>query len=183
MDDVKNDISVLVLAHTKDLFCYALAKLNQKELAEDLVQDTFVAACQSHHLYTGKSSAKTWLFSILKNKIADFYRNSFKKGKEVSFLIIEEYFDSDHQWKAAYRPLDWGNENELLDNPDFQKMLETCLENLPQKWSAAIRLKYLEEANADKICKELDLSKTNFWQIIHRARLQLRNCLELKWAK
>jgi RNA polymerase sigma-70 factor (TIGR02943 family) len=180
---MKDDIILLVQFHTNDLFSYSLSKVQQKEIAEDLVQETFIAAYQSYHKYEGKSNAKTWLFSILKHKIADYCRSAYKKRQEVSSGMIESLFDENLRWKPEYRPTDWGNEKELLDDTEFQKTLKNCFEKLPEKWSSAVRLKYLEDHDADGICNQLEISKPNFWQIIHRAKLQLRNCLELHWFK
>jgi len=97
--------------------------------------------------------------------------------------ITQEFFDANDRWKPEYRPLDWGIENKLSDDAEFAKALKNCLEILPEKWLSAVRQKFLEENNADVICRQLEISKSNFWQIIHRAKLQLRNCLELKWFR
>lgn len=183
MNKTREDMILIVKLYTKDLFSYTLSKVRQKEIAEDLVQEVFIAAYQSYDKYEGKSNTKTWLFAILKHKIADYYRFTYKKSAEVSVSVVENFFDENQRWKAEYRPTDWGNEKELLDDPEFQKTLKNCLEKLPQKWSSAVRLKYLEDHDADGICNQLEITKPNFWQIIHRAKLQLRNCLELKWFK
>ena len=183
MNIKKNDIILWVKIYSKDLYAYTISKIDQKEVAEDIVQDTFLSAHQSYENFKGNSNVKTWLFSILKNKIADYYRNKYKSNTESSSGIIEKYFDENHHWKPAYRPLDWGNEKELLDDPDFAKALKECFEKLTQQGPIAVRLKYLEEQNAETICSKLEISKTNYWQIIHRAKLQLRNCLELKWFR
>ncbi|MEO6556345.1 MAG: sigma-70 family RNA polymerase sigma factor [Ferruginibacter sp.] len=169
--------------YTKDLYSYAITKVAQKEVAEDLIQDTFLSAYQSYESYKGKSNVKTWLFSILKHKIADYYRLKYKKGIEVKSGITEQFFDENDRWKSEYRPQDWGNEKQLLDDPEFTKALKRCFDHLPDKWSSAMQLKYLEEQDADGICNELEITKSNFWQIIHRAKLQLRNCLEVKWFR
>ena len=173
----------LIQIYTNDLFSYTFSKVRQKELAEDIVQETFVAAYESYDKFEGKSNVKTWLFSILKRKIADHYRSAYKKSRDVSPDLIESYFDENHGWKSQYRPTSWGDEKELLDDEEFQKTLKDCFENLPQKWSSALSLKYLEDHDADGICNQLEISMPNFWQIVHRAKLQLRNCLELHWFK
>jgi RNA polymerase sigma-70 factor (ECF subfamily) len=175
-----NDIISLVKAYTKDLFGYAITKVHQKELAEDLVQDTFLSAYQSYENYKGKSNVKTWLFSILKHKIADYYRSKYKQNIEVDF---DTFFDDNHRWKPEYRPKDWGNEKELLDDPKFSQTLQDCFKKLPVKWSSAVQMKYLEKHDADAICSQLEITKSNFWQITHRAKIHLRNCLEMKWFK
>ncbi len=178
-----SDIISWVKIYTKDLFSYTITKVPQKEVAEDLVQDTFLSAYQSYENYKGKSNVKTWLFSILKHKIADYYRSKYKKNFEVDYDFIDTFFDDNHRWKPEYRPANWGDEKELLNDPEFAKALHNCFEKLPQKWSSAMQLKFLEEHNSNVICSELEITTSNFWQIIHRAKLHLRNCLELKWFK
>lgn len=183
MTTVKNDIISWVKTYTKDLLGYAIIKVNQKEIAEDLVQDTFLSAHQSYENFKGKSNVKTWLFSILKHKIADHYRLKYKENTETSSVILQEFFNESERWKPEKRPVSWGNEKELLDDPEFAKALKHCFDKMPVKWSSAVQLKYLEEHNAETICSKLEISKINFWQIIHRAKLELRNCLEVKWFK
>lgn len=181
--NLKEEISFWVKMYTKDLFSYTITKVHQKEIAEDLVQDTFLSAWQSYKTYQGKSNVKTWLFSILKHKIADHYRSKYKQNIELGSDFIDTFFDEDHRWKPEYRPTNWGNEKELLDDPEFSKALHNCFEKLPQKWSSAVQLKFLEEHDSKTICSKLEITTSNFWQIVHRAKLQLRNCLELKWFK
>jgi len=178
--NLKEEISSCVKMYTKDLFSYTIPKVHRKEVAEDLVQDTFLSAYQSYKNYKGKSNVKTWLFSILKHKIADYYRSKYKQDIEVDF---DTFFDDNHRWKSEYRPKDWGNEKELLDDPKFSQTLQDCFKKLPVKWSSAVQMKYLEEHDADTICSQLEITKSNFWQITHRAKIHLRNCLEMKWFK
>ena len=181
--DLKEETPFWVKTYTKDLFSYATTKVHQKELAEDLVQDTFLSAYQSYENYEGKSNVKTWLFSILKHKIADYYRSKYKQNIELGSDFIDTFFDEDHRWKPEYRPTNWGDEKELLDDPEFSKALHNCFEKLPQKWSSAVQLKFLEEHDSKIICAELEITDSNFWQIIHREKLHLRNCLDLKLLK
>jgi RNA polymerase sigma-70 factor (ECF subfamily) len=183
MTTSRQHIIELVKTYTNDLFAYTLLKVQQREIAEDLVQEAFLSAYQSYGKFEGRSNIKTWLFSILKRKIADHYRSKYRSAAEVSSGILQEYFDENHRWKDEFRPQAWSNENQLLDDPEFAEALKKCFESLPGKWSSAVRLKYLEEHDADGICNQLEITKSNFWQIIHRAKLQLRNCLELKWFK
>ncbi len=183
MKNTKDDIISLVKTYTADLFAYTIIKVGQKEIAEDIVQETFLSAYQSYDNFQNKSSVKTWLFSILKHKIADHFRLQYKRGNEVSPDIIEKLFDENNRWKPEYRPRQWIEENHLLDDPAFSKTLADCLRTLPGKWSSAIQLKFLEEHDTKIICSELGITSSNFWQIIHRAKLQLRNCLDVKWFK
>ncbi len=180
---IKDDMISWVKMYTKDMFAYAFGKVNQKEIAEDLVQEAFLSAFQAYGNFKGASNVKTWLFSILKHKIADYYRLKYKENSEVTSEIIDKYFDKNSKWKPGYKPIIWGDEKELLDDPEFSKTLNNCFDKLPQKWSAAMQLKFLEDDDSKIICTKLEITTSNFWQIIHRAKLQLRNCLELKWFK
>ena len=198
MDAVKykNDPAVLIKAwvdaYSDKLYSWCLYKINNKEIAEDLVQDTFMSAFQSINKFEGKSDPKTWLLSILNNKIADHFRKLYrnpilteseiKQSSDTSFF--ETYFDSDGDWTKEQRPVAWQNEDEhLLDNKNFIKVLQSCMSKLPPDCLAAVQLKYLEEKKGEIICQVLQISSNNFWQILHRARLQLRRCLEINWFK
>ncbi len=179
----EDDITSWVKMYTKDLFSYAITKVPQKEIAEDLVQDTFLSAYQSYKTYQGKSNVKTWLFSIINHKIADYYRSKYKQDTQVTSDIIDKFFNQNKRWKSEYRPIYWGDEKELFNDSEFLKILKNCFDKLPQRWSAVVQLKFLEEHNSKLICSRLEITTSNFWQIIHRAKLQLRNCLEVKWFK
>lgn len=170
--------------YSDTMYRWALNKTSSKESAEDLVQETFLSAFNSFEKFQEKSSPKTWLFAILNNKISDYRRRNFRQPTTGDIHIFEKMFDHNGKWKPEARPQSWGNEDEnLLDNPEFIEILEYCLINLPANWFSAIQLKYLEEKNGDQICQELNITTTNFWQIIHRAKLQLRSCLETNWFK
>ncbi len=183
IEDTKDNIISLVKTYTAELYAYSMAKVGQKEIAEDIVQETFLSAYQGYGNFQNKSSVKTWLFSILKHKIADHFRLKYKSNTEPSSHIIEKFFDENHRWKPEYRPKPWTEDNHLLDDPAFSKTLSDCLKALPDKWSSAVQLKYLEETESKEICSHLEITSANFWQIIHRAKLQLRNCLDMKWFK
>lgn len=167
----------------RDLLRWAILRISNRAVAEDLVQDTFISALQQIHRFEGKSSPKTWLISILKNKVADHYRQSFKSG-QVS-LPENVFFDSDESWKSGQAPGEWivESEEKLLDNPDFSKTLEDCLSKLSGPWRNALLAKYLDEKDAKLICQELNIQPTNYWQMVHRAKLQIRKCLEINWFK
>ncbi|WP_457269228.1 sigma-70 family RNA polymerase sigma factor [Pedobacter sp. UYEF25] len=182
----KDEIELWVKLYTTSLYKWALLKTSDKESAEDLVQDTFLSAHQQHREFKGKSSAKTWLFSILNHKISSYYR---KKYKGISIKTEEEHifvslFDEHGHWKHQEKPMTWNSdEKQLLDDPEFNRTLMSCFEKLPDHWQLAVNFKYIEQKKGKIICQELDISPTNFWQILHRAKLQLRKCLELNWFK
>jgi RNA polymerase sigma-70 factor (TIGR02943 family) len=172
-----------------ELFSWALYKTSSKETAEDLVQETFLAAFRKLDTFQGKSQPKTWLFSILNNKVIDYYRSSAKTTKQNFSLtessgvaITEGLFNQYGCWKTNDVNPIWDQEEELLDNPDFNNTLEICMEELPTKWQLAITSKYLTQKNATEICQELEITVSNYWQIVHRAKLLLKKCLDVKWV-
>ncbi|BAX81758.1 sigma-70 family RNA polymerase sigma factor [Labilibaculum antarcticum] len=169
---------------TNELYKWAYYKTSSAETAEDLVQETFLAAAEKVSTFKGDSSAKTWLFSILNHKIIDYYRKKVNKPVAMESNTIASYFDEDGSWQKEKRPKDWQDEeNHLLDDNDFQQILKKCLDALPEKWSTCVKLKYLTEKSGEDICQELEIAPTNYWQIVHRSKLQLRNCIENNWFK
>jgi RNA polymerase sigma-70 factor (ECF subfamily) len=178
--------------HSEKMYSWAFYKTKDKESAEDLVQDTFLAAFQSIGKFEGKSDPKTWLYAILNRKIAMHFRITFRNSpfgenelySADSGSLFESLFDQNDQWEKAERPEKWQEDDEnLLDNEGFIKVLNACMVKLPEKWFSALQLKYLDEKKGELICQELEIAPTNFWQILHRAKLQLRKCLENHWFK
>jgi RNA polymerase sigma-70 factor (TIGR02943 family) len=180
-DTIAATVKEWVNLYSDTLYSWAYYKTSSKETSEDLVQDTFMAAHQNYSRFESKSNPKTWLLSILKNKIADHFRIKYR-SQEKEAEPLDRFFNENGDWVLAERPRNWdATEEELLNNKHFNKTLSGCLEKLPAHWRASITLKFLEERKSAEICQELSISTTNFWQIIHRAKLQLRKCLELNW--
>lgn len=186
----QSTIKCWVDLYSEKMYTWAFYKTSNKEIAEDLVQDTFLGAFKAINKFEGKSEPKTWLFSILNNKIAEHYRKQFRNPTitesqseaNTGNSLVDTFFDANDRWEKSHQPKDWQEEQgNLLDNPEFKTNLQACLGKLPPKWMAAIQLKYLEEKKGKIICQELGINPTNFWQILHRAKLQLRECLELNW--
>ena len=171
------------------LYSWALHKTSSKETAEDLVQETFLAAFHKIESFQGKSQPKTWLFSILNNKIIDYYRLS-AKTTNINFSLSEStanqrsenLFTETGCWKDQEINPIWEQEQELLDNPEFNNVMHDCLEELPKKWKIAITSKYLTDKKAEEICQELEITASNYWQIVHRGKLLIKKCLEVKWV-
>ncbi len=178
-----NDLSNLADEFSGDLFKRAFHKVSDEEQARDLVQDTFLAAAEKMDSFKGNSSPKTWLYSILNNKIIDHYRKKVHKTVPHENEFLGRFFESDGEWQENRRPQNWQHKEEqhLLDNDEFQAVLKKCLDALPDKWSLCVQLKYLSGKKGEAICQELDITPSNYWQIIHRAKLQLRDCVDEKW--
>ena len=173
-----------VRQYSAEMVSWAIYKVSDSELAKDLVQDTFLAAAEKVDSFRGDSSPKTWLYSILNFKIIDHYRAKVKKPVNMDGDSFSKFFTENGEWIKDKRPHAWDeNEIHLLDDEDFNKILKLCLDALPDNWGLAIKLKFLMSKKGDEICEELGITPTNFWQIIHRAKMQLRECIDTNWYK
>jgi RNA polymerase sigma-70 factor (ECF subfamily) len=172
--------------HADYLYSFAISRLNNEEQAKDLVQDTFLAALQKVDTFEGKASERTWLTAILKNKIIDVYRKKSSGLKIVSeshaMAEQEVFFEEDGHWSDKNKPLLFGIESDdKLSKQEFNSILKKCLEKLPPLWYAVFTMKVLEEETSENVCKELMLSSSNLWVIVHRAKVNLRACLQKNW--
>ncbi len=180
----KTELTEWVKLYTRELYSWAFQKTSDRQLSEDLVQETFLAAAESRGSFKRESQPKTWLYGILKNKIAEHYRKSLRQNITTTLPPDEllAFFDDNGQWEKSAAPQSWNSEPErLTDQPAFNKVFDGCIEHLPATMNACIRLKFLDEKKGEQICQELGLTSTNYWQLIHRAKLQLRDCLEKYW--
>ena len=167
------------------LFNYTISRINNHHQAKDLVQDTFFAALNAKDNFQGKASERTWLISILKRKIIDYYRkiNSAKGKAEVKMNF---YSDGEREgdWIEERVPTDWNAEVEKnIENDELTIALEKCINNLPEKYAMVFRMKTIQQFETEEICKELEITSSNLWVITHRARTQLRKCMEDNWFK
>lgn len=170
-------------AYTNVLYAWALRKTGDIHLAEDLVQDTFLAAAEGLQNFEGKSTPKTWLMAILKYKIASHYRRAInRQTAHPGDDFMQQFFAADGHWKGNAKPGSWQTQDvSLLSDAEFSATLNRCIQHLPEAMQACIQLKFLEEKKGEDICQELGVTPTNYWQLIHRAKLQLRKCLEENW--
>lgn len=170
------------------LLNYAFFRVKDKETAEDLIQETFISALKGRADFHGAASEKTWLTTILKNKIIDYYRSKQNKYSRVTDSIdqfYDSYFsanDGDH-WQTDKQPLDWNDAGKPLEQKEFNTVLHRCLSKLPEKTAAVFTLKYMEDVETETICKDLEITSSNYWVIIHRAKIQLRECMEKNWFR
>ena len=166
------------------LFRYAYSRTLNKPLAEDLVQETFLAALVSRESFRGASSLKTWLVSILKNKIIDYYR---KAGREAPASNQSDaadptvdLFDKNGKWKTE--PENWQPQPENdLESKEFWGVLQQCLDSAPPRLAHAFSLRELNGLSAEEISNLLGVSQSNCWVILHRARMTMKKCLIKSW--
>ena len=166
------------------LYGYTLRRINDEVMAEDIVQETFLSAWRARDSFRGASSEKSWLFAICKNKIIDHYR---KKAIDIMQPInvtdpSDNYFDPSEHWTDENKPGDWGMDyGHPMDNKAFYQVLDHCRKKLQQLQQSVFVMKYLEDQDAADICKVLGISSSNYWVLIHRAKMHLRACLEKNW--
>jgi RNA polymerase sigma-70 factor (ECF subfamily) len=167
------------------LYSYALARLDDGDLARDLVQETFLAALEKLDQFRGESTERTWLTAILKYKVIDVYRkrSSGLQSERIDREPEAEFFESeDGHWKEAYAPQALGGgSGDPLMHKELAAILRMCLQKLPALWHSVFSMKLMEEMETEIICKELKVTPSNFWVIIHRAKLNLRACIQKAW--
>lgn len=172
-----------VASYSDYLFNYTITRVNNEEIAKDLVQETFFSGLKSMKNFQGKASERTWLVSILKRKIIDYYRKiNSKKGKAE--VRMNFYSDGDHEgeWIEERAPNTWSNDADKgIENDELKNALTYCIDKLPEKYGVVFRMKTIQGFETEEICKDLDISPSNLWVIIHRARTQLRRCMEDNW--
>lgn len=180
-DQRDSHIAAWVKEHSTALRHWAYKQCRQKELSEDLVQETFVTAFQNLHSFKNQSQPRTWLMGILKNKIGDHYRRQLRQISDP-VLTTDSFFTPEGNWIQGTLPNNWNNlEPHLLDNTEFIEALKQCMHRLPDVWAYVLRERYLNDTDSETICETLRITPSNYWQIMHRAKLQVRRCIEKSW--
>ena len=181
-----SDFHQALAQHRPYLLRVARLQLRDAALAEDVVQDTLAAALAGSAGFTGKSSVKTWLTGILKHKIVDAIRRKQREPVAASTLDedadledFEGLFKDNGAWQAP--PADWGDPEQALSRSQFMDVLEICLDKLPANTARVFVMREVMELTTEEICKELAITANNLWVILYRARMSLRECLELNW--
>jgi len=172
----------------RQMFKFANLQLGDVDLAEDAVQEALIGALKNAGSFGGRAALKTWVFAILKHKIADTLRQKQRTASASSLLREDEeeedfsaLFDSKGFWQADERPAAWGNPEAAVRNVQFWRVFEVCLENLPGKQGRVFMMREFVELESDEICATVGITVTNLNVMLHRARLRLRECLENRW--
>ena len=174
-------------AYADYLYRYAITRVNNSEVAEDLVQETFLAGIKGKESFLGNSNEKTWLTAILRRKIIDHYRKRSNNNQLIVDVPDErfgKYGTMNDHWLDEKAPQEWAiAADHEFENKEFNSILKACIDHLPDNWASCFILRIMEEMKSDEVCKELNISPSNLWVMLHRARLQLRDCLEKGWFK
>ncbi|MCB9852874.1 MAG: sigma-70 family RNA polymerase sigma factor [Phycisphaerales bacterium] len=166
--------------HGDAMYRFALLRISSAELAEDAVQEAMLAALAARSTFDGRSSERTWLIGILRYKLIDLLRKRRKdRERSVSVDSNQESLFDDGIW--IRRPDDWHVAGSTLESEEFQRILGECVGALPSPMREAFCLRVLDDVPSDEVCKCLDVSSTNLWTLVHRAKLRLRVCLGRRW--
>lgn len=185
----KEDVDALAPEQWVDLYGdlmyrYTLSRVSDTETAQDIVQEALVAAIQSFKRFKGQSSIKTWLVAILKRKIVDHYRRLGIRQATADFDTMVDYidrqFDDRGHWRV--RPNDWVvNPGVVYEQKEFLDVLFRCLAEIPDRLAEIFMLREFEGLETKAICDQLDISESNSWVMLYRARMHLRSCMEENW--
>lgn len=166
------------------LYRYAFSRVSDMETAQDLVQEALVAAIQSFKRFKGQSSIKTWLVAILKRKVVDHYRRLGTREAATDFNSMADYidrqFDDRGHWRV--RPNEWVvNPGAVYEQKEFMDVLFDCLAGIPDRLAEIFMLREFEGLDTKAICDQFNISESNSWVMLYRARMHLRSCMEENW--
>ena len=172
-----------VAVHGDYLLRFAVSKVRNRDRAEDLVQETFLAAWRARASYSGEASLRTWLTAILNRKIIDHYRQHLREiptAEPNDDRFGFDPFNRKGKWKS--QPRAWAADPASnMSSQEFQAAFAACLAKLPPRWHDTFVLRYLNEASGEEVAKEMGLTSANLWVVLHRARLQMWQCLSKTW--
>lgn len=178
-----------IAALRRDMLKFANLQLRDAGAAEDAVQDALIAAMHHQSGFAGRSALKTWVFTILRNKIIDHLRKHAREIPASQLAVshdddgpdVEAFFDRAGHWTDQDKPRAWANPESALSQKQFWAVFDACLNHLPAATARVFMMREFLDLDTPEICRELDISTSNCWVILHRARAGLRRCLENNW--
>lgn len=178
-----------IAAEQKYLYRYALTRVRDPDLAQDVVQDAIVAAMAASGTYQSRSSLRTWLIAILRNKIVDAVRIRNRSVPLAANAMNEDaiddemdrQFNPDGHWASGHAPMAWANPERAFENAEFWAVFERCLEHVPQRTAEVFVMREVLGENVSEICKILEISASNCSVMLFRARMRLKDCLSANW--
>ena len=174
-------------AHGNYLYRYALMRVRDAAVAEDLLQETLLAAIGSRQNHSGRSTERTWLVGIMKHKVVDYFRRT-ARTTQFTFESDDdsELFENSGPWRGHWRedeaPVSWPvDAAQLLESREFWETFDRCLSQLPQQMSVAFTLREIDGLSSSEICEILNITPNNLWVLLHRSRAKLRQLMEAEW--
>jgi RNA polymerase sigma-70 factor (ECF subfamily) len=189
--DSSTDPTAWVDRYGDYLFGYALSRVHNSHIAEEIVQETFLTALQARGSFLGESSERTWLVGILRHKLFDHFRRVMREASsqptESATPPDDSAFETDGEWVGHWRdgegPVEWHDPLRALEQKEFMEVFLRCLEALPENIAGVFVLRELEGSTSEEICDQMGISVNNLWVMLHRARMRLRRCLEMRWFR
>jgi RNA polymerase sigma-70 factor (ECF subfamily) len=173
------------------LYNYAVVRVNDPQKAEDLVQETFLAALKARENFQGRSTERTWLVSILKRKVIDTYRKQYASresttGEYETEISDNDFYRTEDPFRGSWLEGKGPHSHSLLpegsiEQEELMAIIRACIAALPPNLAAVFVMKMIDEAESGEICKELGITASNLWVMLHRARLKMRQCVENQW--
>jgi RNA polymerase sigma-70 factor (TIGR02943 family) len=167
--------------YSDELFGFAYMRVSDEDIARDLIQDTFLSALRNLQSFKGEISEKNWLYLILKNKIIDHYRKNAKTPltRFDDDSELDEFFDEEGHWKKEALPEKFSlTVSSSHFSFEFYEILEKCKRKLNEIQMRLFSMKFVDEFESEDICKEMEISSSNYWVLIHRIKLKIRKCIE-----
>jgi len=171
----------------RDMLKFARLQLRDDASAEDAVQEALAAALSGQKQFNNRAQLKTWVFAILKNKIIDIIRERIRSPgiavtvEEIPEDAYDDLFNEGGFWQENTRPSSWGDPESSFSSQQFWQVFEICLTRLPENTARVFMMREMLGFETEEICKELAISPTNCWVVLHRARMGLRLCLDERW--
>jgi len=166
------------------LYRFALLRVREPATAEDLVQETLLAAWRARDSFAGQAAERTWLIAILKNKLIDHFRRSRRETPLPDAVDSDAAIDAlftEHNDHWVHPPAAWARPDDALEQAEFWQAFQDCLAGLPARQAQVFTLNEIDGLSTEELCKVLEAQPSNVWVMLHRARLRLRECLEQTW--
>lgn len=173
------------------LLKFARLQLRNEAWAEDAVSETMLAAIAKPQAFGGRAQLRTWLVGVLKHKIVDCLRANLRepnvadmRGDAADDMSEGELIDAvgfKQDGHFANQPADWGHPDQDLSQRQFMAVMDACIAKLPAVQGRLFLMREWLELDAEEVCKTLNITSTNLYVQLHRARLKLRECLQLNW--
>lgn len=178
------DPSVWLDEHGDALFKYAFMRVRNEATAEDLVQETLLAAIQAIKTYQGQSSERTWLIGILKHKTIDYFRKAaheiqFEDDEQINELVDPEVYDERGHLNIEIK--NWSKPEKALEQDEFWQTVHKCVDKMPQRFATIFLLREVDGFDTDELCKIMDMSQSNLWTTLSRIRKKMQLCLDVSW--